>query len=132
MAPMTSIDPILAPIKGADHRVVAGVTLDIVPAGDGRVKRVIYPKGFRWSRDMKALVGTDLCMHAHVGFLIRGRIHVRYADGCVEEFAAPQVMAIQPGHDGWVDGDEDAVIVEFDFLNETASRFGMPAAHRHG
>ena len=132
MAPMTSIDPILAPIKGADHRVVAGVTLDIVPAGDGRVKRVIYPKGFRWSRDMKALVGTDLCMHAHVGFLIRGRIHVRYADGCVEEFAAPQVMAIQPGHDGWVDGDEDAVLVEFDFLNETASRFGMPAAHRHG
>jgi hypothetical protein len=125
-------DPILAPIKGADHRVVAGVTLDIVPAGDGRVKRVIYPKGFRWSRDMKALVGTDLCMHAHVGFLVRGRIHVRYADGCVEEFAAPQVVAIQPGHDGWVDGDEDAVLVEFDFLNETASRFGMPAAHRHG
>jgi hypothetical protein len=131
MAPMTSIDPILAPMKGADHRVVAGVTLDIVPAGSGRVKRVIYPKGFRWSRDMKTLVGTDLCLHAHVGFLVRGRIHVRYADGCVEAFAAPQVVAIQPGHDGWVDGDEDAVLIEFDFLNETARRFGMPETHRH-
>lgn len=128
---MTSTDPILAPIKGAEHRVINGVTLDIAPAGDGRVKRVIYPKGFRWSRDMKATVGTDLCMHAHVGFLVRGRIHVQYADGCIDRFAAPQVVAIQPGHDGWVDGDEPAVLIEVDFLNATAKRFGMPDVHRH-
>ena len=127
---MHSTDPLLAPIKGADPRVVAGVTLDIAPAGSGRVKRVIYPKGFRWSRDMKPQVGTDLCMHAHVGFLVRGRIHIEYADGCVEEFVAPAAMAIQPGHDGWVEGDEDAVMIEFDFLNETASRFGMPERHQ--
>lgn len=128
---MQPTDSVVAPMKGAERRVVAGVTLDIAPAGDGRVKRVIYPKGFSWSRDMKALVGTELCMHAHVGFLVRGRIHVRYADGCVEEFAAPQAVAIQPGHDGWVDGDEEAVLIEFDFLNDTARRFGMPTAHRH-
>ena len=128
---MQPTDPILAPIKGADRRVVAGVTLDIAPAGDGRVKRVIYPKGFRWSRDMKPLVGTDLCMHAHVGFLVSGRMHIQYADGCIEEFAAPQVVAIEPGHDGWVDGDEPAVLIEFDFQGDTARRFGMPAAHKH-
>ena len=126
------MDPILAPMKGADHREVAGVSLDIAAAGDGRVKRVIYPKGFHWARDMKALVGTDLCMHAHVGFLARGRLHVRYADGCVKEFAAPQAVSIEPGHDGWVDGDEPAVLIEFDFLGETAARFGLPSEHRHG
>jgi hypothetical protein len=128
---MATSDPIFAPIPGADHRVVAGVTLDIAPAGNGRVKRVIYPKGFSWSKDMKAMVGTDHCMHAHVGFLVRGRIHVKYTDGCVVEFVAPQAVVIDPGHDGWVDGDEPAVLIEFDFLGDTAKRFGMPEFHRH-
>lgn len=125
------MDPVLAPMKGADHRVVAGVTMDIVPVGDGRVKRVIYPKGFHWAHEMQGLVGTELCTHAHVGFLVRGRLHVRYADGCVKEFVAPQAVSIEPGHDGWVDGDEPAVLIEFDFLGETAKRFGLPAEHRH-
>jgi hypothetical protein len=129
---MTKPDPLFAPVPGADHREVAGgVTLDIVPAGDGRVKRVIYPAGFRWSRHMKPEVGSDLCMHAHVGFLVRGRIHMQYADGCIVEFTAPQGVVIDPGHDGWVMGDEPAVLIEFDFLGDTARRFGLPEAHSH-
>lgn len=129
---MTSTDPIFAPVEGADHREVAGVMLDIVPAGEGRVKRVIYPAGFRWSKHMKAISGTDLCMHAHVGFLVRGHIHLQFADGCVVELTAPQAVVIEPGHDGWVVGDEPAVLIEFDFLGDTARRFGMPESHRHG
>jgi len=126
-----AIDVLLAPVKGAEHREVAGVTLDIVQAGAGRVKRAIYPPGFRWSQRMQAIVGTDLCMHAHVGFLVRGRIHMQYADGCVQEFVAPAAVVIDPGHDGWVEGDEPAVLIEFDFLGDTAKRFGLPDSHRH-
>ena len=70
---MTETDVLLAPIKGAEHREAGPVQLDIVRAGDCQVKRVVYPVGFRWSKDMKPQVGTDLCMHAHVGFLARGR-----------------------------------------------------------
>ena len=125
-------DPLFAPLKGGECREIAGVQIDVVRAGACRVKRIIYPPGFRWSTDMKAIVGTELCMHAHVGFLARGQVHIQYADGCTLEFAAPQVVAIDPGHDGWVVGDEPAVLVEFDFEGETANRLGMPAAHRHG
>jgi hypothetical protein len=128
---MASTDPICAPMKGADHREVGGVQLDIARAGTARVKRVIYQPGFRWSTHMKQVVGTDLCMHAHVGFLARGQIHIQYADGCAMEFAAPQALAIEPGHDGWVVGDEPAVVIEVDFEGETARRFGMPESHRH-
>jgi hypothetical protein len=81
---------------------------------------------------MKAIVGTDLCMHAHVGFLARGQVHIQYADGCTVEFAAPQVVVIEPGHDGWVFGDEAVVLIEFDFEGETVSKLGMPDAHRLG
>jgi len=118
-------DPLLAPMKFVEHQQVGGVEIDTAPAGEGRVKRVVYPPGFRWSTHMKAVVGTDWCMHGHVGFLARGRVHIQYADGCTAEFSAPQVVTIEPGHDGWVEGPEPAVFIEFDFERETCSRFGI-------
>lgn len=121
----------LEAVRGADHRMVGRVRIDVGRAGSARVKRVVYPSGFRWSKDMKPVSGTDLCMHAHVGFLASGQIHIEYADGCVVEHKAPQIVAIEPGHDGWVVGREPAVLIEFDFERDTVSRLGMPDAHRH-
>ncbi len=90
---------------------------------------MIYPVGFRWSVDMKPQVGTDLCTrHGHFA---HGEIHIEYADGCVIEHKAPQIVAIEPGHDGWVVGGEPVVLIEFDFEGDTVSRLGMPSAHRH-
>jgi len=126
-----SFDALLAPIKGATAREVGGVKLDVAPAGQARVKRMIYPPGFRWSKAMKPIVGTDRCMHAHAGFLARGEIHIEYPDGCVVKYKAPQVVAIEPGHDGWVVGKETVVLIEFDFEGDTVGRLGMPAEHRH-
>ena len=124
-------DLLLADIEGAERRDVGRVRLEALRAGAARVKRMIYPAGFRWSVDMKPIVGTDRCMHAHVGFLAKGEIHVEYADGCKVEYKAPRLMAIEPGHDGWVVGQEPAVVIEFDFESDTVGRLGMPQAHRH-
>jgi hypothetical protein len=124
-------DPLLAPVKGAERRNIGHVQLEVGRAGGARVKRMIYPVGFRWSVDMKPQVGTDLCMHAHVGFLARGEIHIEYADGCIVEHRAPQIVAIEPGHDGWVVGKAPVVLIEFDFEGDTVNRLGMPSAHRH-
>src|SRR5271165_7293327 len=129
---MSATDPLLAPMEGTEHQQIAGVKLDIARAGSARVKRVIYPAGFRWSTHIKPVVGTDLCMHAHVGFLAHGQIHIEYPDGCISEFAAPQAVAIEPGHEGWVVGTEPAVLIEFDFESDTARRCGVPERHAHG
>jgi len=120
-----------AAVKGAERRDAGGVQLEIGRAGGARVKRVIYPAGFRWSVDMKPLVGTDLCLHAHVGFLESGAIRIEYPDGCTVEYEAPEIVAIDPGHDGSVVGDAPAVLIELDFERDTAERLGMPASHRH-
>jgi hypothetical protein len=130
-ATRTAADPLLAPVRGADRRRIGHVSLEVARAGAGRVKRMVYPSGFHWAKDMKAIVGTELCMHAHVGFLVRGEIHIEYGDGCIVEFKAPQVVAIEPGHDGWVVGNQPVVMIEFDFERDTVSRLGMPDAHRH-
>ncbi len=125
------MDSLTGPIEGADHREVGGASVDIVRVGNGRVKRTVYPPGFRWSINMSPNVDTALCMHAHVGFLARGRIAGAYADGCTFEYAAPQAVAIEPGHDAWVVGDEEAVLIQFDSEEGTARRFGLPAEHAH-
>jgi hypothetical protein len=122
---------LLAPMKDVQRRVVGGVQLEVARAGAGRVKRMVYPPGFRWSTHMKPIVGTEFCMHAHVGFLASGRIHFQYADGCELELASPQVVAIAPGHDAWVVGDEPAVLIEMDFERDTIRRLGMPGMHSH-
>src|SRR5262245_26464952 len=110
---MSTNDPLLAPMKNVERREIGGVQIEVARTGGSRVKRIIYPVGFRWATHMKPAVGTDLCMHAHVGFLARGHVRIRYADGCVADFIAPQVVAIDPGHDGEVMGQDAAVLIEF-------------------
>ena len=128
---LTAVNPLFAPMKGAERRDVGHVRLEVGRAGAARVKRMIYPVGFRWSVDMKPAIGTSFCMHAHVGFLAHGEIHIEYADGCVVEYRAPQIIAIDPGHDGWVVGKEPVVLIEFDFEGDTVAKLGMPAKHEH-
>ena len=123
----------LAEMRGVhERRDIGGVRLEVAPAGEGRVKRMTYPAGYNWSQHTQPHVGTDHCMHAHVGFLVSGRIDVEYDDGCVEIYEAPQFVAVPPGHHGRVVGDEPAVLIEFDFEGDTIARFGMPEAHTHG
>ena len=124
-------DSLTAPIRGADRRTVVGVGVDTMRAGRGRIKRLVYPPGFRWSTHMKPVVGTPLCMHAHIGLLARGHVRGEYADGCTFEFVAPQAVVVEPGHDAWVVGADQAVLIQFDTADETARDFGLPAEHQH-
>lgn len=121
---------LLRPMPSAEHHSIGTVEIDVQRTGAARVKRVVYPVGFRWSKHMKPVTGTDRCMHAHVGFIAHGRIHMEYPDGSVVEYEAPQVVAIEPGHDGWVVGREPAVLIEFDFERETVSRLALPETHQ--
>ena len=121
----TKGDPLLEPLPDSQRRDVGGCHVEFVRAGDARLKRSVYPAGFRWSRDMRPIVGTDRCEHAHVGFLLRGRVEGEYHDGSTFAFAAPAAIVIEPGHDAWVPGDEPAILFEVDFEGQTAARFGL-------
>jgi hypothetical protein len=99
--------------------------------GDARIKRSIYPVGLRWSADLRSLVGTDTCRHAHAGFLAHGALRFEYPDGCVVELNAPAVVDIAPGHDASVQSDEPAVVIEVDYEADTTTRLGVADEHRH-
>lgn len=119
------------PVSGATHVTFGPVEIDVGPVGDARMKRMVYPPGMRWSVDLKPMVKTERCEHAHAGFLTEGRLHFEFEDGCVVEFDAPAVVEVAPGHDAWVVGDGPAVLIEVDFESTTIPRLGLPSAHVH-
>jgi hypothetical protein len=130
---MTDEQPhkLIPPIGGAVRREVGGVVEDIFTAGDAHIKRVVYPAGYRWSENLKPIIGTELCMHAHVGFLAEGHMQISYPDGCDIDLIAPQAVVIYPGHDAAVIGDATAVLIQFDFDRDTVAKLNLPLEHEH-
>ena len=128
---MSERDPLTAPIDGAERKTVGGIVCDIVRIGEARVRRTIYSPGFTWETHLKQAVTSQLCMHAHVGFLARGHLEAHFPDGCRRDYVAPAVVYLEPGHTGSVVGDEEAVLIEVDFEGATAAHFGLPPNHEH-
>ena len=65
-----------------------------------------FQPGWRWSNDVRPLMGTDSCPLLHTGFVLSGRLHVRMHDGSALDLAPGEVFEIPPGHDAWVVGDD--------------------------
>ena len=78
--------------------------VELVKVGDGVVGKATFEPGWRWSDHVKPIAGTDSCQAAHFGYVVSGRQMVRMDDGTELEFGAGDVVAIPPGHDGWVVG----------------------------
>ncbi len=70
------------------------------------VHRDVYQPGWRWSTDVKPIVGTSSCQFRHVGVALRGRCHVVLDDAYEFDVQAGDLVAIPPGHDAWVVGEE--------------------------
>ena len=69
--------------------------------------------GWRWSKDIKPIVGTPFCQQHHVGYALQGHLRVTMKDGSVLEIRAGDAYEIPPGHDGESIGDVDYLAVEF-------------------
>jgi quercetin dioxygenase-like cupin family protein len=95
-----------------ERREFASGRLDVVQLGDRHVGRFTLEPGWRWSRSVAPVVGTDSCGAAHLGYVVSGRLHVRMNDGTEGEAGPGDAYWIAPGHDAWVAGDEPAVVID--------------------
>jgi len=87
--------------------------VEILNVGDGVVGKATFEPGWRWSQHVKPVAGTDSCQAAHLGYVLSGRQKVIMDDGTELEFGPGDVVAIPPGHDGEVVGDEPCVVLDF-------------------
>jgi hypothetical protein len=79
-------------------------TIQSAAFGEMAMNVVRVPKGTDFGPLLKGLPG-DLCQCPHWGYLLEGRIHMRFADGREETVEAGEVFYWPAGHTGWVDQD---------------------------
>src|ERR1700678_1995458 len=82
------------------------------------VTQVTFQAGAKWSQDLKAYAGTDLCELPHVALVTAGTLRVVLSDGSQEDFSAGDVMLLPPGYDAWTVGDQACTFVEFSKGND--------------
>ena len=68
---------------------------------------------WKWSKDIKPLIGTDSCQATQTEVNFEGKVHCVCDDGSEATYSAGEAYAISPGHDAWVVGDKPAVVYEF-------------------
>lgn len=114
-------------LRSPDERIeLPGVTEDIIDIGGFTIGRVVQQPGWRWSTDLRPVVGGEWCQARHVGMVLSGGFGVLLEDGTTVEFGPEDVYDVPPGHDGYTIGDEPAVLIEWSGLRAIAgSRTGF-------
>jgi hypothetical protein len=84
----------------------------VITLGDLTLTKGTFMPGWRWSHDIQPIVQTKSCESHHRGYIISGRIGVRMDDGTEAEYGPDTVINTEPGHEGWVIGDEPVVMLE--------------------
>lgn len=77
------------------------------------VGRAVFEPGWRWSEHVRPVAGTESCQVRHVGYILSGAMTVVMEDGRTASAGPGDVVVIDPGHDGWVDGDEACVMLDW-------------------
>jgi len=86
--------------------------MKIVTIGDHTMGLGSYKPGWRWTKDLKPIAKTEICMAHHVGFVISGRMSGVMKDGTKWSLKKGDVLDLPPGHDAWVVGKEQFVFVD--------------------
>ena len=97
---------------------------EAVRVGPLAIGRAHLGPGWRWSNDIKPIVGSEWCETHHLHILLSGRFAAQMDDGETAEFGPGDVFEIPPGHDAWVVGDEEVTLL--DVLGNVTS-FAEPA-----
>lgn len=92
--------------------------VELLNFNDSVVGLITFHPGWKWSKHVKPIAGTELCEAPHFGYQLSGRLHVVMADGTEFEAVAGDVTNIPSGHDAWVVGDETVVIVDWAGVKE--------------
>ena len=95
---------------------------DVVNVAGRPVARGHFEPGWRWSVNIKPIAQTELCEVSHFGYVEQGRMRIHMRDGVEQDLAPGEIVAIAPGHDAEVIGDETCVFIDFGEVAEYALR----------
>jgi hypothetical protein len=87
--------------------------LELIKIGGGVVGRLTLEPGWRWSKHVKPIAGTEWCEAPHFQYQVSGKMHVKMTDGTEFDLGPGEVSALPQGHDAWVLGNEPVVVIDW-------------------
>lgn len=96
--------------------------LELVTIGGVTVGRAVFEPGWRWSTSVQPLVNTRSCEAPHFQYHVSGILKIVMDDGSEFECRPGDVSLLPSGHDGWVVGDEPAVVIDFQGMIDYAKK----------
>jgi hypothetical protein len=87
--------------------------LELLRIGDSEIGRLVLQPGWRWSEHVKPIAGTELCEAPHFQYHVAGTLRIKAADGTEFDATPGQVTSLPAGHDAWVVGEEEVVVVDW-------------------
>ncbi|MGA2211214.1 MAG: cupin domain-containing protein [Acidimicrobiales bacterium] len=96
-----------------DRRTFDHGDLQLVKLPSATIGRAVFRPGWRWSTDVKPVVGTESCQGHHLSYVVSGRLHVKMDDGTELDLGPGDAHEVTAGHDAWVLGDETLVTIDF-------------------
>lgn len=94
--------------------------LDVLRIGGSDIGRLVLAPGWRWSEHVKPIAGTDLCEAPHFQYHIAGTLRIQMADGTRFDAQPGDVTSLPSGHDAWVVGDNEVVVIDWFGASEYA------------
>jgi hypothetical protein len=108
-----------------ERRSFENAAVNVVNLPGVTITRSVYQPGWKWSADIKPVVGTEACQATHTGYIISGRLQARMDDGREYAFGPGDAHVLSAGHDAWVEGDEPCVVLDLAFTGRAlAGRVG--------
>ncbi|MCI2419516.1 cupin domain-containing protein [Saccharopolyspora sp. K220] len=87
--------------------------IEVLNMAGGAIGRLVLHPGWQWSQHVKPIVGTEWCEAPHFQYHVGGTIHVQMSDGTEFDAGPGSVSSLPQGHDAWVVGNDDVILIDW-------------------
>ena len=94
--------------------------LELVTIDGSTIGRGTFYPGWKWSTSVQPIAKTKSCEAAHFQYQIAGTMKVRMDDGTEVTSRPGDLVSLPSGHDAWVVGDENVIVVDFQGMADYA------------
>jgi hypothetical protein len=110
--------------KADEVRVFPKGKVELVTIGGATIGRATLEPGWRWSTSVQPIAKTKSCEAPHFQYHVAGTLKVVMDDGAELVCKAGDVSLLPSGHDAWVVGNENVVVVDFQGMVDYAKGTG--------
>jgi hypothetical protein len=108
--------------KADEVRTFPKGKVELITVGGATIGRATLEPGWRWSKSVQPIANTKSCEAPHFQYHVAGTLKVVMDDGTELVCKPGDVSLLPSGHDAWVVGNENVVVVDFQGMVDYAKK----------